>query len=209
MEAGNQDAMYPFGDFDPRRANDPYACMGPNGYLVTTINSSSNVQKTVTVNSYPTGDENTASLKLPRSSTFLSKNVDAYKLPGVVVDSSASSNYSVSSGTRGIWGNRVLPYPNTADNSLVFTKFNIFESSNKSFRGSLRGVYSSPQQLTPFFSNTVTVMDGQGDYSGRKIGVAKCNGGVSADGGTNSYFAGCSTVHFPSGRLIIDLTGPW
>ena len=206
MAAGNQEAVYPFGDFSPVRANDPFACMGPNGYAVTTVNNASNLPGQVTVNAYPYGTTNTPSLLLPRSANYLAKAVTAYKRPEIVTDS-ATGDSSISSGSTGVNNAYTVPYPNTSDNALLFTRFNVFETSNRNYRGSLRGVFSSPQFLVTAFTPAVTVLDGQGAFTGRKIGVVACIGGTNALVG--SAFAFSSNTHYPVGRLIVDLTGPW
>lgn len=207
MAAGNQDAIYPFGDFTPVRTNDPYACVGPNGYFTSAVNNSANVPQRVTVNAYPTGSTNTPSMLIPRSANFLSKAVTGYRRAEIQGDHYPSSGEdNISSGNAGSWGYLNLPYPNTSDNGLVFCKFNVFESSNRNFRGSLRGIFSSPQILAPSFTLPVTTIDGQGAFSGRKLGVVVCNGGTVA--GPGGYGTAQSTAQ-PYGRLIVDLTGPW
>lgn len=207
-ETGNQDAVYPFGDFNPVRANDPFSCIGPNGYAVNAINSGSNNPPYVTVNAFFLGQTISPSLVLPRSANFLSKTVTACKTPEIRQDTHPSGGeYSISSGARGSSGYWLLPYPNTSDNALVFTKFHVLEISSRNLRGSLRGVFSSPQWITAFFPATVNALDGQGAFAGRKMGVIKCNGGTSAAGDT--AFGSCTAAHYPSGRLIVDLTGPW
>jgi len=208
-EAGNQDAIYPFGDIAPVRANDPFACVGPDGYRLATLSSGSNNPAYVTVNAYPIASFNSPSLRLPRSANFLAKNVQAFKCPEIIADKfNNTGDQSISSGVRGPSGSFLLPYPNSSDNALVFTKFNVFEKSNCNLRGALRGVFSSPQWLTASFTNTVSVLDGQGAFAGRKIGVVKCNAGTDATGNT-SAMAACNTTLYPAGRLIVDLTGPW
>jgi len=206
-EAGNQDAIYPFGDITPVRANDPFACIGPDGYPVATANSTSNTAASVTANAYPIGSSPTASLRLPRSANFLSKNVTAFKRPELLADHSTGGDQCISSGCKGYSGYYLLPYPNTSDNALVFTRFNVFESSNRNLRGALRGIFCSPQWLTASFADTLTVLDGQGPFAGRKIGVAECSGGSEASGA--GYFTTLNGAQTPSGRLIVDLTGPW
>jgi len=206
-EAGNQDAIYPFGDITPVRANDPFACVGPDGYRLATVSSISNVPAYVTVNAYPIASGNSPSLRLPRSANFLSKSVQAFKRPEILADYSSYGEYSTASGCFGHSGAFLLPYPNTSDSALVFTKFNLFEMSNRNLRGALRGVFSSPQWLTASFTNTVSVLDGQGAFAGRKIGVVKCSGGNSVTG--QGLFSSCNIAHYPAGRLIVDLTGPW
>ena len=207
-EAGNQDAIYPFGDINPTRANDPFACVGPDGYRLATLSSASNSPAYVTVNAYPVSSSNSPSLRLPRSANFLSKSVQAFKRPEILADYYTSTgDFSMSSGCTGNTSYYLLPYPNTSDNALVFTKFNVFETSNRNLRGALRGVFSSPQWLTAPFTNTVSVLDGQGAFAGRKIGVVKCSGGISVTG--QAVFSGCNAPHYPAGRLIVDLTGPW
>lgn len=207
MAAGNQDAIYPFGDFNPVRANDPFASCGPAGYLVATNGSASNSPAYTNVSSYGVGPFLPASLILPRSATFLAKSVTAFKRPEISADVyGGNAEVSISSGNVGA-GNLKLPYPNTSDNALVFTRFNIFEISNMNFRGSLRGVFCSPQYLAGSFALPVTEIAGQGAFSGRKIGVVKCNGGNT--NGQGGYYDGGHNTHYPMGRLIVDLTGPW
>lgn len=207
-ETGSQDAIYPFGDITPTRANDPFACVGPYGYGVATVNSSSNFTASATVNGYPISTGNTISLTMPRSANFMAKAITAMKRPEIVADQHITQgDYSISSGCVAGYYFYYLPYPNTSDNALVFTKYNVFESSNRNLRGSLRGVFNSPQMLTASFSNTITTLDGQGAFAGRKIGVVKCNGGGSATGVLP--FGNCSATAYTSGRLIVDLTGPW
>nr|WP_295785147.1 hypothetical protein [Rhodoferax sp.] len=208
MAAGNQDAIYPFGDFTPVRTNDPFAAVGPNGYAVAVLSSGSNDPSRVTVNAYPYASTNTPSLLLARSANFLAKSVTAYKRPEILGDHFAGlGDVSMSSGNTGLYGSYPMPYPNTSDNALVFTKFNIFETSNRNLRGALRGAFCSPQVLYGSFSQAVAVLDGQGAFSGRKIGVVTCNGGTTSNG--PSQFGLANTLHYPTGRLIVDLTGPW
>jgi hypothetical protein len=162
MAAGNQDAIYPFGDFTPVRTNDPFAACGPNGYSVAAANSASNTPAYSNVSSYTIGPYLAASLKLPRSATFLAKSVTAFKRPEISADVyGGAAEVSISSGNVG-GGTHKLPYPNTSDNALVFTRFNIFEMSNMNFRGSLRGVFCSPQYLAGSFPLPVTTIAGQG-----------------------------------------------
>ena len=208
MAAGNQDAIYPFGDFKPVRANDPYACMGPSGYTVATVSSATNQPAQVTVNAYPYGATNTASLVLPRSANFLAKTVTAFKRPEILADHyAATGENNMSSGNTGLYNSYTIPYPNPSDNSLLFTRFNVFEVSNRNYRGSLRGVFCSPQSLAASFTSAVSVLDGQGDFAGRKLAVVACSSGTTAAGG--SAFGGCSSTHYSNGRVIFDTTGPW
>lgn len=208
MNAGNQDAIYPFGDFNPTRANEPFAAMGPNGYAVASIASASNAPHFVTANSYPISAINTPSLVIPRSGNFLAKAVTAFKRPELVADiHTAGVDVAISSGNAGPNSYYLLPYPNTSDNALVFTRFQILETSNRNLRGNLRGVYCSPQHLASTFTGAVSTIPGQGDFSGRTMGVAACVGGASVSGG--SYLVTCNNAMYPTGRLIVDLTGPW
>lgn len=206
MAAGNQEAVYPFGDFAPVRANDPFACMGPNGYAVATVGSSSNLPAQVTASAYPVGTTNTPSLLLPRAANYLAKVVTAFKRPEIMADSIGGDS-SISSGNTGTGNTATIPYPNTSDNALVFTRFNIFETSNRNYRGALRGVFCSPQLLYSSFTSAVSILDGQGTFAGRKIGVVVCIGGTNLTSG--SVFGNASNTHYPAGRLIVDLTGPW
>jgi len=207
IEADRQEAVYPFGDINQVRPNDPYAAIGPNGYDVTAVNTSSNNPERVSANVYPFGMSAVAQMRMPRSGNYLSKNVTAYRRPQIPGPASDTAATSTSSGVTGGAAGFVLPYPNTSDNALVFGRFSVQESANNNLRGHMRGVFCSPQNLYPHFGAGLTVIDGQGDLAGRKVGVLGCPGGNSVDGSLT--IPACNSTHYPAGRLIVDLTGPW
>jgi len=208
IEADRQEAVYPFGDINQVRPNDPYAAIGPNGYDVTTTNSGSNDPARVSANVYPFGMGAVAQMRMPRSGNYLSKNVTAYRRPQIPGPHYVGSTSAfTSSGVTGGTPNYVLPYPNTSDNALVFGRFNVLENANNNLRGHMRGVFCSPQNLNPHFGVGLTVIDGQGDLAGRKVGVLGCPGGINAEG--SGIITPCNNAQNPAGRLIVDLTGPW
>ena len=207
IEAGGQEAVYPFGDINPVRPNDPFAAIGPNGYDVTTTNSGSNDPARVSANVYPFGISAVAQMRMPRSGNYLSKNVTAYRRPQIPGPASSAAAASTSSGVTGGAAGYVLPYPNTSDNALVFGRFSVQENANNNLRGHMRGVFCSPQNLYPHFGVDLTVIDGQGDLDGRKVSVLGCPGGINADG--SAVISTCNNAQNPAGRLIVDLTGPW
>lgn len=84
-----------------------------------------------------------------------------------------------------------VPFPNAADGGLYFTPFNIFDSADKTYRGTLPGLLAVPQKIPDSTFVTGDIIDGAGNLFGRKLQAI-----------TMSYSSTTATAFF-------DVTGPW
>lgn len=105
--------------------------------------------------------------------------------------SQAISKHSPYLSTQSGLGNQNdLTYPNTTDNGLLVSRVDVRGGS--ALRGKLPGVYHTPQYIGAELP-TFAVIDGTGEFAGRRFMVVQC--GYTA----NTY----------RGPTFLDITGPW
>ena len=91
-------------------------------------------------------------------------------------------------------------YPNPADNSLILSRYAVFQGDPRSndsvsLRGTMRGALFLPQLIGASTFNTLDKMDGQGPLTGRKLMMVKGNTPAAST---------------QDGRVVaFDITGPW
>lgn len=169
-------AMFGFGDFISLKSGDAYACALFGG---TSANVSAN-------GAYIAGDlgysadigETTSQGFVARASTSLGGAQQVRKHSPYLITQSGMGN------------NGVFVYPNPTDNGLLISRVDLRVGT--AFRGKLPGVYHTPQYIFDALS-TFNLIDGTGDFAGKKFMVVRC-------GTTGSPSAG---------PTFIDITGPW
>lgn len=171
--------VWGFGDIKSVKSGDPYACV-----LHTGITDASNNTSAFSNSVDYIGPGAHQGVFMPRSYTGLGSGPDVRH---------ASESLATTNGAPGTaLSSYLVNYPNGPDNGIYFTKKVIFENAF-ALRGRCRGVLF-PVQLCHYGFNWRDVIDGQGEFNGRKLLAVKCGGG-SATAST--------------GVMFFDITGPW
>lgn len=177
---GASGIVYGFGDFSSFKSGDAFSCflqagVGDNSAATTAVGQA-----------LEQGSVASASLSyVPRSFTAIGA---AIACP-VRVES-----YQTGDGLSGTGSNAYASlYPNPSDNSLILIRKLICETSPISIRGTLPGIYHTPQNCHANFAWRDKI-NGQGALSGRKLMAIK----AGAPAGTTS-----------ASVLFFDVTGPW
>lgn len=176
---GKAGAIWGFGDFNSYRSGDPYACG-----LMAADSSVNTIQSTETASLEYCGYQGAFGVYVPRSFTGLG---------GALNLAHVCEGYFTTTGPSGGSVNGATPsYPNGPNNGLILVRKALFESG-VALRGTIPGVFVTPQVCRDAFSWRDKV-DGQEQFSGRKLFAVKCG----APAGTSSQ-----------GVVFFDITGPW
>ena len=180
IDATYAGCVFCFGDLNSVKSNDPYSCLisGSTG---------SSPQSTASAGCLSYAQvalPSSADLSVPRSYTSIGSAQICGKTSALII----------AAGYSGVTGSMSLPYPNGPDNGLFTTQVQV--ASNGGIRGSIGGVYHSPQVLGNSFS-TGDKIDGQGALAGRRL-VALRVGNIAVAATTAGV-----------GTMFIDIYGPW
>lgn len=177
-----------FGDINPQRSGDAYACMLSGDYAddvcarqapsAGEIGSSGRVGVRGTPGSY-----------IARSHTGLG---GAVGLELVGLGHVSQNNFAFSGGS--YYGS--ANYPNPADNGLLLNQVAAF--ANSGMRGTLPGVWHCAQYAQPSFVHG-DILDGAGVLAGRRLmALVVSSSYANSTGQPNGY-----------GVMFMDVTGPW
>ena len=172
--------VYGFGDIESYKSGDTYGCFlqAPNS---DTSNSSTANSQTV---DYIGPSNGYGGIYMPRSFTGIGSGPDIRH---------ASESLATTNGAPGTALSVYLAnYPNGPNNGIFFTRKVVMENAF-CLRGRMRGALF-PVQNCHYGFNWRDVIDGQGEYAGRKLYAIKCGGTTSS--GSN-------------GVMFFDITGPW
>lgn len=190
VSAGSQNTGIVFGagDFISRKAGDAYsfAILGP----------------TAAINTQAVAGSPDSYSGLAHSDYFGSLNIwvlrGASGLPGALNGAKIPEMYAIhniNSGGQGSFqsGQGGLIYPTPSDNSLLLSRITVHDPS--ATRGWLRGALFCQQTLPSVSFPALTLIDGQGSLTGRKL--------ITVAGNTPADLTDDGR------RVFFDLTGPW
>lgn len=165
--------IYYIGDYNKRKSIDHF------NFIISCSSS----------NTYSVGNYSLSSLTINDSSrsNYIAKDLNGIGLP--IPFNNAPAGY----GPSGIIGNSSYlgNYPNSSDNSLLLSDMIVVDSG---VRGKFPGILLPLQIVTGKFV-TGQIIDGSGDYLGKKLLII--NTGQA------------STASSDTGSVFFDITGPW
>lgn len=171
--------VYFFGDIEPARSGDPYACL---------LTGSNEVTPTQFGNFAWPYLGNDIGAYLARSVTGLGSGVIVERIPYAI-----SNSVEVSGRASTGYG----PFPSIADYGLRLAEMLICENPRSVLgpRGTMPGYLYWPQLAPPGTLMTGDIVEGTGSYSGRKL-VAVAVGAVGSTAAN-------------TGAILFNSTGPW
>lgn len=171
--------VWGFGDINSYKSGDAYGC--------ALYCASSDLSNNSTANQFCVdylGPGGYLGVYMPRSFTGLGNANDVRH---------ASESLATSNGAPGTSLSTYLAnFPNGPDNGLYFSKKILFENAF-ALRGRCRGVLF-PVQNCHYGFVWRDIIDGQGEFAGRKLMAIKCGG---------------ASTTTSNGVMFIDITGPW